>query len=545
MPADAAGHLDSGLALMVDGSVHPTEGTLIDPYLRLLVFVSGLTVMTVELTGLRLVAPFFGTSMIVTTVLIGSMMSFLALGYWLGGVLGDRRPRIAALTRVTALAGALVVVLPLVAGPILRFAALTMRPLLEGGALNAGVATLALVVGGLVGILLLFALPVTLLGMTSPWAVRLAVSEVAQAGKAAGRLYALSTAGSIIGSFLPALLLVPLLGVRNTFIAAGAALALVSSVKAFGRWKGSSSAALFSLALLPEGIIMPTPGLIYEEESIYHHIQVVERPYGISGCKAANVLYLNEGVGFHSVKCLDPSTPTRGYWAYASAASHYLDNPDALKDVCIIGLAGGTMARQIFEEHPQARVDGVEIDGRIVEVGKKFFDNADPQITPYIMDGRTFLASTDKRYDFMLVDAYRQPYIPFHLTTLELWREVNEHMNADGVVAINVASVKGVDKTLLKMIYRTMREVFPSVFYVDATESNDILIATTRPKPISLAWERIRKAEKGATLYLVKKRWRRKVFDQVPGWEEARVLTDDQAPVEIMWDLSALKLAGG
>jgi spermidine synthase len=513
-------------------------------YLRLLVFVSGATVMTVELTGLRLVAPFFGTSMIVTTVLIGSMMAFLSLGYWLGGHLGDRYPSIGALTRVTGLAGVLVLALPFAAGPVLRFAATTMRPMMQENAAAVGTSSVALVIGGLIGVLVLFALPVTLLGMTSPFAVRLAVADVKQSGKAAGRLYAISTVGSIIGSFLPALVMVPLLGVRNTFVAAGVVLALVSSVRAFGLLRGSPAALLLGLLFVPEGVIMPTKGLIYEEESIYHHIQVVVRPYGISGCEAAKVLYLNEGVGVHSVKCLSPETPTRGYWAYAAAAAQYRDVPESTRRVCIIGLAGGTMARQIFEEHPEAEVDGVEIDGRIVAVGREYFDNGDPRITPYVMDGRTFLAATDKRYDFMLVDAYRQPYIPFHLTTLAFWREVARHLTEDGVVAINVASVKGVDFSLLKMIYRTMREVFPSVFHVSATKSNDIVIATVKPKAPSLAWHRIEKAKRGSTLFLVRKLWQKKLHEEVTGWEDAPVLTDDQAPVEMLWDCAVLGQAG-
>lgn len=517
----------------------------VDLYLRLLVFVSGAAVMAVELTGLRLVAPFFGTSMIVTTVLIGSMMAFLATGYRLGGTLGDKYPTIEALTRVTALAGVLIVMLPFLAGPILRFAASVMRPLMEGGSLDAGTGTFALVVGGLLGILLLFAAPVVLLGMTSPWAVRLAVADVTQSGKAAGRLYAVSTVGSILGSFLPALFLVPLLGVRNTFVSMGALLAIVSSIRAFGRMKGFGSAGLLGVLLIPEGTIMPTPGLVYEEESIYHHIQVVVKPYRGGGCAAANLLYLNEGVGIHSVKCLDSRTPTRGYWAYAAAAARFRDDPASTKEVCIIGLAGGTMAKQVLEQFPNAKIDGVEIDGRIVEVGRIYFDNDDFRITPFIMDGRTFLASSDKQYDFMLVDAYRQPYIPFHLTTVEFWREVRAHLNTDGVVGINVASVKGVDDTLLKMIYRTMREVFPRVMHVAATQSNDILIGLMKTKPSTFAWRHMKDAVPGSTLHLVGKGWRKKIREEVEGWKDARILTDDQAPVEVLWDLAALDAASG
>jgi predicted membrane-bound spermidine synthase len=515
--------------------------------LRVLVFVSGLTVMAVEMTGLRLLAPFFGTSLVVTTILIGSMMGFLSLGYWLGGKRGDAHPTLGALAKVTGFASAWVIALPFIGQPILRAAAATMQPLIQGDTLDQPALAVGVIAGGLLGVLALFALPVTLMGMVSPWAVRLAVTDVTKAGQDAGRLYALSTVGSILGSFLPALALIPALGVRRTFITVGALLLAASALAYFKKAAPPVGGVVVGILLMfvPQGTIRPMDGLMYEAESLYHFIQVVEEPYG--RCDRAAHLYLNEGVGVHSVKCLDDNADTRGTWAYMGAAPLYREDPQGTDEVLIIGLAGGTIARHLLASFPDAHIDGVEIDGAVVEVGQEYFDNDDPRITPYVLDGRVFLQATDRSYDVILVDAYRQPYIPFHLTTVEFWEQVAEHLDDDGVVAINVASVRGVSMSLTTMIYATMREVFPSVHHVDATQSNDILYATKQESRPGRMQENIAVMPKGTSrrgIDQIRTVLHTKTHADIPGWRDARVLTDDQAPVELAWDLMALQFAG-
>ncbi len=510
--------------------------------LQLLVFTSGLSVMAVEMTGLRLLAPYFGTSLLVTTALIGTLMAFLALGYSLGGRMGDRSPSLAALCRMTTVASALVLLIPFIAQPMLRAASAVMRPLLTGADLSEPGVAIGALVGGMLGTLVLLAAPVTIMGMVSPWAVRLAVVDVETAGKAAGRLYALSTAGSIVGSFLPALVLVPLFGVRNTFVVVGSAFLGVSVLGWLGGWRSAlppAGAAL--LMVIPQGTVRPMEGLIYESESLYHFIQVVKEPFG--KCPEAYHLYLNEGVGVHSVKCLTEDRETTGIWSYMAATPLWLDDPEAMREVLVVGLAGGTIARHMLEAFPEAHVDGVEIDGQVVEVGKKWFDDADPRITPIVMDGRIFLQSTDNTYDLVMMDAYRQPYIPFHLVTVEFFELVRDHMSEDAVLAVNVAGVRGVSRDLAAMIYATMKQVFPTVVLVDATRSNDVIIATTREKPMDAGAEHVDLMKRSEGLKRIRRALPGKIVGPVEGWEEARVLTDDQAPVELAWDLMALAYA--
>jgi predicted membrane-bound spermidine synthase len=284
------------------------------------------------------------------------------------------------------------------------------------------------------------------------------------------------------------------------------------------------------------------PGLIWEGESLYHFIQVVKEPYG--RCEDAVHLYLNEGVGVHSVKCPRDDYDIRGVWTYMASTPLWLDDPEQMEDALIIGLAGGTIARQMLEAFPRATVDGVEIDGEVVRVGEEHFDNADPRIRPVVMDGRTYLQVSDKTYDLVMMDAYRQPYIPFHLVTVEFFELVKAHMNDDAVLAVNVASVRGVSRDLAAMIYATLKEVFPTVLLLDATQSNDVIIALNREKPITTGADNIEAVGDARGLKRVKKALRKKIVGPVDGWTEAEVLTDDRAPVEMAWDLMALEFAG-
>ena len=280
------------------------------PLLRTLVFAGGFASIGVELTASRLLAPYFGSSTFIWASLIGLTLAFLALGYFLGGRLADRRPEPVVLYGVTAIAAVAIGIIPFVSRPLLTGSLEAFREL-DAGAFY----------GSLVGTLLLLAPPVTLLGFISPFAIRLQLSDVASAGKTAGSLYALSTIGSITGSFIPALVLIPLIGTAATFIALSLALLVpsVAGLVVMRAWPVALTASLAAftvpaLALAaPAGVRPPDRGILLDErESAYNYIQVVDED-------GRRSLILNDGHAVHSV--YDPDELlTGGPWDYFMVA---------------------------------------------------------------------------------------------------------------------------------------------------------------------------------------------------------------------------------
>ncbi len=176
-------------------------------YLYLVVFISGMTTLAVELSASRLLGNVFGTSNIVWANVIGLMLLYLTVGYFFGGRLADRSPHRLTLCRILVWAAFLSALIPLVSRPILQSAAAAFSQF------DAG-----LTLGSFAAVLLLFSVPVTLLGMVSPFVIRLAVDDLKTAGTTSGQIYAVSTFGSILGTFLPTLVLIPGIGTTATFL---------------------------------------------------------------------------------------------------------------------------------------------------------------------------------------------------------------------------------------------------------------------------------------------------------------------------------------
>jgi predicted membrane-bound spermidine synthase len=307
------------------------------------------------------------------------------------------------------------------------------------------------VIGSFVAVLLLCAPPVVLLGMVSPFAIRLAVSSIATAGAVAGRLYALSTAGSLLGTFLPALVLIPAIGTQRTFLVIAALLA-GSACFLLGARYLVFAAALAVLVVIPPGAVKGKEGLLHEETSYHQYIQVVEEEDG------RRLLYLNEGVAVHSVWRKN-TVLTGGVWDSFLALPPLLGRD--LRRVAILGNAAGTTARALGVFYPRAEIDGVELDPAVSRVGRRYFGLEDnPRLTVHDADARPFLRSTDERYDLIVVDAYHQPYVPFYLATQEFFELVRKRLAPGGIVALNVAAVPE-DRRLVEAIGTTLGAELP------------------------------------------------------------------------------------
>jgi spermidine synthase len=483
-----------------------------------LVFGAGIGALATEITASRLLAPYFGSSTIVWANLIGIVLAALALGYWLGGRLADRSPHAWLLGSIVLAGGVFVAAIPFVAEPFLD---LTVEGLDDASA--------GAVIGSFVAVLLLFAPPVVLLGMVSPFAIRLAVSSIETAGTVAGRLYALSTAGSLLGTFLPALVLIPAIGTQRTFLVVAALLA-VSSCFLLGLRYLVVAAALAALILLPPGAVKAQQGLLHEETSYHQYIQVVERDDG------RRLLYLNEGVAVHSVWRPGGAVLTGGVWDAFLALPPLLGRP--LERVAILGNAAGTTARALGVYYPRAEIDGVELDPAVSRVGRRYFGLEDnPRLTVHDADARPFLRSTDRRYDLIVVDAYHQPYVPFYLATREFFSLMRERLAPGGIVALNVAAVPD-DKRLVRAIGRTLGAELPQVLEWPALRFNTIVLGLTKPLAPG---EVERRLETGpADLAPLRDLL---VRDVRPLTASGRPWTDDRAPVEWLTDRMIISYA--
>ena len=490
-------------------------------FLYLLVFVVGIATLGAEIAAARLMAPFFGASTIVWANTIGVVLVALSVGYWLGGRLGDRYPNVRRLCLTMLGAAILLALVPLVAQPFFEISVGALDEI-EAGAF----------VGSLFAVLFLIAIPVGLAGTCAPWAIRLSVADVEHAGAVAGRLYAISTVGSLLGTMLSALLLIPLLGTQRTFLAFALMLAIVAAV-GLG-WRAAVAPIAVAAAMaIPIGTVKATDEgtVLFETDSEHQYIRVIEQPDG------DRALELNEGQATHSL--LRPgSFLTGNVWdGYLVVPFTVLSEPPAR--MAILGNAAGTTARAYGHYFPETQVDGVEIDPELEEVGREYFDMASNEnLTVHNEDARPWLRRSEGGYDVIMVDAYRQPYIPFYLATREFFELASERLAPGGVVIVNAGHPEGNDD-LEKVLSATMAETFSSVLRDPIEPTNTLLIGAMAPA--SSANLQRAAEEFPPELRAVAQLEVTRIAQRLPG---GAVYTDDKAPVEWLIDRSILGYAG-
>jgi spermidine synthase len=502
-------------------------------YLSFTVFSAGMTTLAVELTASRLLGNVFGTSNLVWASIIGLILIYLTAGYFIGGRWADRSPNAATFYKIILVAAFASGVAPLISRPVLRAAAEAFDQLQIG-----------VLAGSFASVLVLFIVPITLLGTVSPFAIRLSISDKEHAGRVSGRIYAISTLGSFIGTFLPVLLFIPLVGSTWTFLIFSF---FLMGVALPGLFSAAGSRKLIPWLLLPAalaiftvlwagGAFKETAGQIYETESAYNYIQVLE-------FDGTRYLRLNEGQGVHSVynpDRLDFSGPWEQFLA-APFFNHPPFAPEDIQSIAVIGLAAGTSARQATAVLGEIPIDGFELDPRIIEVGRDYFGMTMPNLNANPQDGRWGLERSDQTYSLIEIDAYRPPYIPPHLTTVEFFQLCREHLSENGVLAINVGRAPG-DRRLIDALVATLAEVFKSVHVMDVPNTfNSLVYATVQETSFDnlLAnYELLLAREDVHPLLLssIQRAWAYRQETPSGGL----VLTDERAPVE--WIVNSMVL---
>ena len=494
-------------------------------YLYFTVFASGMTTLAAELSASRLIGNVFGSSNLVWASIIGLILIYLTLGYLLGGRWADRTPNATAMYRILAWGAFTLGVVPNVAQPVLRAAASAFDGLQVG-----------ILLGSFLAVLILFSIPVTLLGMISPFAIRICMDDTRRAGNISGNIYAISTLGSFFGTFLPVLVTIPVMGTTRTFLVFSLFLLFVALA---GLGASAGNRQLFLYLWMPIVLVIlavlgswrplkNSPGQIYETESAYNYIQVLEHD-------GYRYLRLNEGQGIHSMY-----HPTDLYyygpWEQFLAATFFNHPPYALEQVkrmAIVGLAAGTAARQATAVFGPIPIDGFEIDPKIVQVGREYFGMTMPNLNVYIEDGRWGLEHSPFKYDLIIVDAYRAPYIPWQMTTQEFFRIAFDHLTEDGVLAINVGRTPS-DRRLIDGLATTIATLFPSLYVMDVPGTlNSVVYATRRPsRAENLAVNLLNLSQQEDVHPLLLTAMQVALANLRPGYHVTTVFTDDLAPIE-------------
>jgi predicted membrane-bound spermidine synthase len=491
-------------------------------FLGLAVFTSGMAALAVEMSASRLLGNVFGTSNLVWANIIGLILVYLTAGYFLGGRWADRHPEPSVFYRIMAWSALTTALVPVISRPVLLAAA---------GAVEQVDAAVAL--GSFGAVLVLFSVPITLMGCVSPFAIRLAIQDVRAAGDIAGRLYAVSTLGSILGTFLPVLVTIPAIGTTRTFyVFAGILLAVawIGLLRTDRRmalvhlWMALAFTALFLLGT--QGPIKQSAGQVYERESAYNYIQVLEGDSLYLPCLGETVtgttrfLRLNEGEGVHSVYS-SGSLLTCGTWDYFLAAPYLTAapaEPSGARSLAVVGLAAGTSARQFTEVYGPIPIEGYEIDPVILDIGREYFDMTEPNLDALAVDGRWGLEHSARRFSVIAV---------------EFFSLVRDRLTPDGVLTINVARLPE-DRRLIESLSATLEAVFPYVLVADVPYSlNSILYASMQPlsfENLPAHREALAASGKAHPALLTVLDW---VYaNRQPTPSGAEVFTDDRAPVE-------------
>lgn len=476
------------------------------------VFIAGAVVMIFELIGSRIMAPYLGASLITWTSLIGVILASLAAGYYWGGQMADRRADKRILALVMGIAGFLMLI--------------TLS--LQGFLLNVLVATnWSLKLQSILASIILLAPASLALGMVSPYAAKLKLATLSQAGGTVGRLYALSTLGSLVGTFGAGWWLVPTLGTSKILLVLTALLWLAAVWLFFDRlprknqWKFLIF-CLFSLSVA-YGALAWWPSSIVDKDTAYSRIWVYD-VIDKKNNEPARIMRIDSG--FSSAMFLNSNDLVFDYTKFYNLAGYF--NP-GLNKALMIGGAGYSYPKAFLNDFKRAELTVVEIDPGVTALAKQYFRLPDdPRLIIRHEDGRVWLNQNQEKYDAIFIDAFSSSYsIPFHLTTKETVAKEYETLNEEGAVVVNVVSaITGEKGKLTRSMYYTYKQIFPQVylFPVNAPQDgsamqNVMLVALkSKVKPNFIS-------DNTETQSQLKNLWTKPI-------DKAPVLTDDWAPTD-------------
>ena len=498
-------------------------------------FFSGMAVMAAELGASRLLAPYFSSSQIVWTIIIGTIMIALALGAVFGGRWADKDPNPDKLYFRILVAAVWIALIPLVGKYLI---------ILISGLLIVTVSTNFLVIAAFASCMIIFVPPLFLLGTVTPGLNKFATDSLENNASVVGRLSACNTVGSILGTFLPTFVTIPAVGTFVTFLIFSGLLLALPIVYFFAAKARRVVCAVSVAVFAASACVSPLTGfafwenrstIAYEGESIYNYLQV-------KNLSDRTILSTNVLFGVQSVTMKDKGL-TGMYYDTALAAPALASHADS---ALILGMGTGTYARQLRQYYPDMRVTGVEIDQKITDLAGRYFDEpSDIEVSTY--DGRAWLAASENTYDVIMVDAYQDITIPFQMSSAEFFDLVRSHLNPGGVMVVNMNMISDGRRSINEALTDTISSVFGS----DAVRTADVPGTTNRelfarnaggsgdkaglsdPAALeSAAYDRTHRHELASTMADVAGRMQ--AVDDPAERADATILTDDKAPVEVL-----------
>lgn len=491
-------------------------------YLYLTEFFAGMAVMAVEIGAQRLISPYFSSSQIVWTIIIGMIMIAMAGGNVYGGKMADKDPNPDKLYGRILIAALWLALIPFLGKYVIVGIS---------AAIIFSVDANYLILAAFATCLLLFVFPLFLLGTVTPSLAKYTMDSLSDNGKIVGTLGAMNTLGSIIGTFLPTFVTIPAVGTNLTFLLFSGILLLLAAVYFLSLGKGLRRLGLSVLLFVAACLLgyrtdfafwESREGLLYEGESVYNYLRVQDSP-------KRTVLSTNVLFGVQSV--LEKTDNLTGmYYDYALAAPFLTQTgTQKAQDVLILGMGSGTYARQLLRYLPGTKVAGVEIDRKITDLAHEYFQlPAQVPVTEY--DGRAYLNEDHRTYDVIMVDAYQDITIPFQMSSVEFFQSVRQHLKPGGVLVVNL-NMHGTEQGgIADWLADTVAGVFPEVLTVDVPgNTNRELFAGDRGLKASLA-QNSRAVQDPQLKDLLVSIGDRAVMYHSGG----RTLTDDKAPVELL-----------
>ncbi len=478
-------------------------------YLLFQIFVAGGAVLLVEIVGTRILGPFYGVSLYLWSALITVALLALSIGYALGGWYADRNSSPNRFFSLILVAGIWILLIPWIRDPIVN--------LVTGMGLRTAV---------LLSALALFAVPLGLLAMVGPFAIRLRVQELSDIGRTAGLVSCISTLGGVLSAILTGYYLIPQVGVARLTAATGLILVITSAIGLvlFRGMKALASTITLCILVLTLYVFTPIeydvnePGVVHIQQTQYTEVKVKDIDKG-------RYLYIDNAT--HSGMNLENGETLLPYLIPMSMTRLYFEKPGR---ALMIGLGGGVLATEFH--HAGWHIDVVEIDSVLPEIAKQYFSLPIPDEQIFIEDGRAFLTRTNNTYDIILFDVYGSGDMPFHLVTQEVFALVKERLHEGGIFAINILTLNR-DHPIFHSIASTLQPLFKHQLALSFAEQNElqniILFSSNRSEAFELkkqpAWRYYTYVGNYASRAW-KNRW-------IPPKGKGQILTDDLNPVDI------------